>query len=239
MPIGEVCKCFIREVGSYMWRDIAFDKDTWKEVSEAERVSLNNRIYTQYRGRKHTAKSRLTDFEWDVEVARVQAPDGTDLQLSSDVIDHFLTKKHQKRSAENKKCRKKQVVHNRGGTYSYGSACFKNISYNNVYLVNKKREFVDPLVEDQYNALVVEVALQTHHIADSGGDAHYINWIVIFEKVLGARRGHVRGIRPKPPSTAGCFSSNPAFVMAIGNIICSFKNQVNNEENKDGKGEDT
>ncbi|CAH1434956.1 unnamed protein product [Lactuca virosa] len=47
------------------------------------------------------------------------------------------------------------------------------------------------------------VAIQTHHIVDSGGDADYIDWIAIFEKVLGARRGCVRGIGPKPPSAAG------------------------------------
>ncbi|CAH1426818.1 unnamed protein product [Lactuca virosa] len=44
-------------------------------------------------------------------------------------------------------------------------------------------EFVDPLVEEQYNALVAEVALQTHHIADSGGDPDTIDWIAIFEKL--------------------------------------------------------
>ncbi|CAI9264069.1 unnamed protein product [Lactuca saligna] len=109
-PIGEVYECFIREVGSYMWRDIAFDKDTWKEVSEAKRVGMFQylSICARYRGRKHTAKTRFIDFEWDVEGARIQAP------------------------------------------------------------------------------IVVEVALQTHHIADSGGDADYIYRIIIFEKELGA-----------------------------------------------------
>ncbi|CAH1449771.1 unnamed protein product [Lactuca virosa] len=36
------------------------------------------------------------------------------------------------------------------------------------------------------NALVAEVALQTQHIADSGGDPNSIDWIALFEKVLGA-----------------------------------------------------
>ncbi|CAI9295807.1 unnamed protein product [Lactuca saligna] len=40
MSIGEVYECFIGEVGSDMWRDIGFDKDTWTEVSEVERVGM-------------------------------------------------------------------------------------------------------------------------------------------------------------------------------------------------------
>ncbi|CAH1452783.1 unnamed protein product [Lactuca virosa] len=103
----------------------------------------------------------------DVEAARAQAHTGMDRQCWNVAIDCFLTEKHQKRSAGNKECRKKQVVKNRGGTCSYGSACFK----------------------------------KTHHIADSDPDT--IDWIIIFEKMLGTQRGHVRGIGPKPSSAAG------------------------------------
>ncbi|CAH1435854.1 unnamed protein product [Lactuca virosa] len=70
----------------------------------------------------------------------------------------------------NKECWKKQLVKNRGGTHNYGSASFKN------------------------NALVAKVTLQTQHIADSGGNLNFIDWITLFENVLGGRRGHVRGI---------------------------------------------
>ncbi|CAI9278036.1 unnamed protein product [Lactuca saligna] len=176
MPIGDVYECFVREVGTYMWRDIGFDKDTWTDVSEAERVGmfqylstwfdfgaitnhpmaptywvlLNNRICARYRGRKNIAKNRLIDFAGDVEAARAVAP----------------TDKHQKQSAGNKECQKKQVVKNRGGMCSYGSACFKK-----------------------------DVDVNT-------------------------------------------FLQNPIFVTAIGDIICSFKNQVSNEENNDGEDED-
>ncbi|CAI9276443.1 unnamed protein product [Lactuca saligna] len=131
-----------------------------------------------------------------------------------------------------------------------------------VFHRDKRGEFVDPLVEEQYNALVAEVALQTHHIADFGGDLDTIDWIAIFEKVLDTRRGHVRGIGPKASSAAGtsvssqwqsqsqasqptqdvdvnAFLQNSEFVTAIGDIIRSFKNQIN-EENNDGEdgGED-
>ncbi|CAI9300147.1 unnamed protein product [Lactuca saligna] len=45
--------------------------------------------------------------------------------------------------------------------------------------------------------------MKIQHIVDSGDDPYFIDWIVIFEKVLRARRWHVRGIEPKPPSTVG------------------------------------
>mgnify|MGYP001544320398 FL=1 len=67
--------------------------------------------------------------------------------------------------------------------------------------------YINNLCEIQ-NVLVAEVALQTHHIADSGGDPGTIDWIAIFEKVLGTRRGHVRGIGPKTSSAAGTSASS-------------------------------
>ncbi|CAI9260610.1 unnamed protein product [Lactuca saligna] len=74
----------------------------------------------------------------------------------------------------------------------------------------------------------------THHITDSSGDTDTIDWITILEKVLDTQRGHVRDIGPKHFSSAdvnvNAFLQNPAFVTAIGNIIRSFKNQVNNDE---------
>ncbi|CAI9279495.1 unnamed protein product [Lactuca saligna] len=76
--------------------------------------------------------------------------------------------------------------------------------------VNKQAEFVDPLVEDQY----------TQHVIDSGGDPDSIDWITMFEKLLYARRGNDVDVNAS--------LQNPTFVTTIGDIICSFKNQVNN-----------
>ncbi|CAI9297471.1 unnamed protein product [Lactuca saligna] len=192
MSIGEVYECFIRDVGSYMWWDIAFDKDTWTNVFEAERTWFDFGAITNH-PMAPTYWASLNNRIWDVEALRAQAHTG---------------------------------------------------------------EFVDPLVEDQYNVLVAEVALQTHHIADSGGDLDTIDWIAIFEKVLGTRKGRVRGIGPKASSAAGtsapsqwqsqapqptqdvdvnAFLQNPTFVTVIGDIIRSFKNKVNNEEKMMGK----
>ncbi|CAH1432881.1 unnamed protein product [Lactuca virosa] len=76
-----------------------------------------------------------------------------------------------------------------------------SMSINNENLLTFLK-YIDNLREIQ-NALVGEIALQTPHITDSGGDLNSIDWITIFVKVLGARRGHVIGIRPKPPSATG------------------------------------
>ena len=65
-----------------------------------------------------------------------------------------------------------------------------------------------PKPREIYNALVAEVALQTHHIADFGGDPDTIYWIAIFKKVLGTRRGHVRGFEPKTSSATGTRASS-------------------------------
>ncbi|CAI9276849.1 unnamed protein product [Lactuca saligna] len=67
-------------------------------------------------------------------------------------------------------------------------------------------------------------------IADSGGDPDIIDWITIFEKVLGTRRRHDVDVN--------VFLQNPTFVTTIRDIIRSFKNQVN-EENNIGEDEDT
>ncbi|CAH1417000.1 unnamed protein product [Lactuca virosa] len=238
VPIGDVYECFIREVGSYIWRDIALDKNTWKEVPGADRNGM------------FTYLSTYSDFQ-----AISNDPDARILWAS---LNHRICQR------VNKECRKKQVVKNRGGTCSYGSASFKN-NLNKLEVfhrahVNKQGEFVDPLVEQQYNALVAEVALQTQHIADFGGDPNSIDWIALFEKVLDARRGHVRGIGPKP-SVAGTsaptqwhsqsqtpqqtqdvdvnvFLQNPAFVTALGDIIRSFSKQVDNATNNDEENDD-
>ncbi|CAI9269660.1 unnamed protein product [Lactuca saligna] len=126
-------------------------------------------------------------------------------------IDRFLTEKHRKRSAGNKEFRKKQVVNNRGGTCSYGSACFKkNLNRLEVFHrthVNKRGEFVDPLVEEQYDALVAESQSQAS--------------------------------QPTQDVDVNVFLQNSAFVTAIGDIIRPFKNQVNEENNdEEDSGED-
>ncbi|CAI9297035.1 unnamed protein product [Lactuca saligna] len=102
----------------------------------------------------------------------------------SATIDHFLIDRHSKRSSVNKECRKKQVIKNCGGTCNYGSACFKN-NLNRLEAfhrghVNKQGDFANPICE--------------------------IHNVLVVEKVLGARRGHVRGIGPKP-SAAGTSAS--------------------------------
>ncbi|CAH1413049.1 unnamed protein product [Lactuca virosa] len=100
VSIGDVYECFIREVRSYIWHDIALDKNTWKEVPEADRngmftylstyfdfqaisndpdarilwASLNHRICQRYRGRKNIVKGKFIDMLEGAEAARARPP---------------------------------------------------------------------------------------------------------------------------------------------------------------------
>ncbi|CAH1412845.1 unnamed protein product [Lactuca virosa] len=57
--------------------------------------------------------------------------------------------------------------------------------------------------------------LQTQHIAAFGDDPDSIDWIALFEKVLGARRGHVRDIEPKPSVADTSYSLNHGHRLSI------------------------
>jgi len=48
-PVGQVNDSFVREVGIYMWRNIPFDKRTWKKVDEDEREALNAHLRVTYK----------------------------------------------------------------------------------------------------------------------------------------------------------------------------------------------
>ncbi|CAI9289573.1 unnamed protein product [Lactuca saligna] len=74
------------------------------------------------------------------------------------------------------------------------------------------------------NALVAEVALHTHHIADSGGET-----LLIGSQYL----------RRSWDVDVNAFLQNPIFVTAIGDIIRSFKNQVNNDGEDEDEDEET
>ncbi|CAI9282487.1 unnamed protein product [Lactuca saligna] len=159
MPIGEVYECFIREVGSYMWQDISFDKDTWTKAYEAERVGM-----LQY-------LSRWFDFDA--------------------ITNHPMASTYW------------APLNNRICVQYRDRKILKTI----VLMILQgmwRQQGLKPL----WNALVAEFALQTHHIANSGGDPDTIDWIAIFENVLGTRRGHVRGIGPKASLVAGMVTTN-------------------------------
>ncbi|CAI9263067.1 unnamed protein product [Lactuca saligna] len=167
----------------------SLDKNTWKEVPEADRngmftylstyfdfqaisndldarilwASLNHRICLRYRGSKNIAKGKFIDMLEGVEAARARSP------------------------------------------------CINNLC-------------------EMQNTLVYEVSLQTQYIADSGGDPNSIDWISLFEKVLGAQRGHDVDVN--------AFLQNPVFVMANEDIIRSFSKQVDNATNNDEENDD-
>ncbi|CAI9280208.1 unnamed protein product [Lactuca saligna] len=93
------------------------------------------------------------------------------------------------------------------------------------------------------NALVAEVALQTQHIADSSSDPNSIDWIALFEMVLGASvagthapsqwQSQLQTPQPTRDADVNTFLQNLVFVTSIGDIICSFSKQVDNATNND------
>ncbi|KAL7606834.1 hypothetical protein Lser_V15G19184 [Lactuca serriola] len=116
-------------------------------------------------------------------------------------VEHFQTPEFLKRSASNKGVRAQQQVVNRGGSCSYSNACFKEdiarIEAFRKANTDRQGVFSSPAVEQQYNALLFEISQQTQASSEASGltpkDTQNC-----FEKILGVRRGHIRGIGRKP-----------------------------------------
>ncbi|KAI3786098.1 hypothetical protein L1987_45225 [Smallanthus sonchifolius] len=120
-------------------------------------------------------------------------------------IDFFLSDAHIKRSAVNKTVRQKQKYTNRGGTSTYSSACYKQNktrleAFHDAHTL-KDGTFDNELAEQQYHELAREFELQTQRSNEEGSSSQTDD-VAIFEKVLGDRLGHTRGIGRKPPSSA-------------------------------------
>ncbi|CAH1427520.1 unnamed protein product [Lactuca virosa] len=78
-----------------------------------------------------------------------------------------------KRSASNKGVRAQQVVVNRGGSCSYSNACFKEditrIEAFRKANTDRQGVFSSPAVEQQYNALLLEISQQTQASSQANG----------------------------------------------------------------------
>lgn len=217
-PIGELSECFVREVGIYMWASIPFDKGSWDKVSHANRVallehlrlhfdiaevekdpnlmeSINSEFQKRYRDRKSDAKREFLKVGGyaDVEKALDNPPLGMDRANWKKAIDYFHTPEHLNRSKSNKEVRAKQQITNRGGTRKYSSACFKEektrVEAFRDGHTDKEGKFDSPVTEQQHRDLQRAYEECTQTPPDHIG---------IFEKVLGARRGHVKGVGRKP-----------------------------------------
>ncbi|KAK1424867.1 hypothetical protein QVD17_20207 [Tagetes erecta] len=118
-------------------------------------------------------------------------------------VDYFMTEEHEKRSAANKAVRQKQKYINLGGTSSYSSACYKKNKsrldqFHDAH-TDKDGKFDSELAESQYK----EYECQNEALGEEGSFSQlHPRDVSIFEKVMGPRRGHIKGIGPKPSSTS-------------------------------------
>ncbi|KAJ9543916.1 hypothetical protein OSB04_023623, partial [Centaurea solstitialis] len=165
-----------------------------------------------YRNRKSDFKELFLEKGGydDVETARANPPDEMSGENWNKVIDFFCTDKLKRRSDQNKVNKAKQVVPNRGGTSSYSNACHKfNKSkiqnYGDVHRL-KDGTFDNPRSEEQYKALLHELNLETQNCFSSNNSTS-VDEASIFERVLGARRGHIKGVGHKPSQTTSSAQS--------------------------------
>ncbi|KAJ0734419.1 putative transposase, Ptta/En/Spm, plant [Helianthus annuus] len=153
-PVGDACDMFSREVGIYMWENLAFDKYSYTNVSAAEKNAMEQHLrrrfnfeeierdrerrqlkggirsvyMKRYRDRKSMAKKEFIELgkrHDNLETIRCNPPTGMGVENWRKTIDLFGDPKYKKRCEVNKKNREKQLFANRGGSASYSSWSFK------------------------------------------------------------------------------------------------------------------
>ncbi|KAI3763957.1 hypothetical protein L2E82_13955 [Cichorium intybus] len=227
-PVGRPYDLFVREVGIYMWNNMPFNRKDWKSVTKAEKDALINHLkrrfdfdvieddcerlqltggidsvlMKRYRDRKSDAKVEFDDAGGykDIDRARTHPPEGMTLQNWNKAIDFFCTPEYRRRSDANKGTRQKQQYTNRGGTSTYSSACYKTgrkrIEQFKKAHTRKDGTWDSDVAYQQY----LELEREFHLLNDPSPEPS--KEVAVFEKVLGSRRGHYKGIGRKPPVTA-------------------------------------
>ncbi|KAL8210068.1 hypothetical protein R6Q57_006800 [Mikania cordata] len=190
--IGELNDWFTREVGIYMWEHIAFDKTSWKYVSSAEK----NAFY------EHLKLS----FDLD-EIER-----GCESAPKKGGIEATLLKRYRDRKA----MAKKRFINNGGyadeerarANPPEGNKSRLDAFYNTH--TGKHGTFDSEIAERHYNDLKAEFQNQIGPNSDGEfneeSNASHPNQVAVFEKVMGVRRGHTRGIGHKPSKSDGSSS---------------------------------
>ncbi|KAL8229486.1 hypothetical protein R6Q57_014386 [Mikania cordata] len=174
---GELSDWFTGEVGIYMWEHIAFDKTSWKYVSSAEKNALYEHLKCSKKGG----------------------------------IEATLLKRYRDRKAM-----AKQYFIKNGG-YD-GEERARANPPEGMYAENWKKA-VDFFLSDTHkkrsssnaeNDLKAEFQNQIGPNSDGEFDeessASHPNEVAVFEKVMGVRRGHTRGIGRKPSISDGSSS---------------------------------
>ncbi|KAI3817395.1 hypothetical protein L1987_11185 [Smallanthus sonchifolius] len=147
MDLGVENDFYTREVGIFIWHEIALDKMSWRYVSPAEKNALNEHLKQKFdldAIRRHALQTKLRGG-LDANKTRLEA-------------------------------------------------------FHDAHTL-KDGTFDNELAEQQYHELAREFELQTQRSNEEGSSSQTDD-VAIFEKVLGARLGHTRGIGRKPPSSA-------------------------------------
>ncbi|KAL8268306.1 hypothetical protein R6Q59_002104 [Mikania micrantha] len=203
----------------------------------------------------------------DEEKARANPPEGMYAENWKKAVDFFLSDTHKKRSSSNAEVRQKQLYTNRGGTSAYSSYCYKNNksrleAFHNAH-TGKDGIFDSEAAERHYNDLKAEFQNQIGPNSDGEFDeessASHPNEVAVFEKVMGVRRGHTRGIGRKPSISDGsssfvghqeqqmrpsgltqdqiaCLFKDPDFMEQLNHFI-DLKNKKENKNDEDDSDE--
>ncbi|KAL4562350.1 hypothetical protein LXL04_034552 [Taraxacum kok-saghyz] len=194
--VGEIHDILIREMGIIISRDIPLDKHGWRKpyfdvdsvMVDPEKVTLRSAFETMWptgirilkeRGIPPPPLSNITPENW------------------RKAVDFFTGESHMTISQRNKNNRalqkKPRIVE--------GLPLIKKDRVG-IYFdahTNKKGEFEDPADEERYigNELCREIKEETQAVASSSSSQTRVNEAAVFEKVLGPRRGRIRGIEIK------------------------------------------
>ncbi|XP_076910179.1 protein VARIATION IN COMPOUND TRIGGERED ROOT growth response-like [Bidens hawaiensis] len=170
IPIGEVAYMFIREVGIYMGRNIAFDKESWANVSEAEKNALFEHLGRYF---------NLQKIEQDPQK-----------NLLKGGIDFVISKRYRDRKSKAK-------GHYKAVGRKANIDLTKSKPPTEMSEENWKKS-VDRFQTNELRREIEEQTEPNSEGEFEETDEAVSNAVGIFEKVLGRRRGCTRGIGPKP-----------------------------------------
>ncbi|KAD4584398.1 hypothetical protein E3N88_21999 [Mikania micrantha] len=176
-PVGERNDWFTREIGIYMQANIAFDKKSWGNVSDHEKNALYEHLRESF---------DLNAVERDLEAAKKKGG-----------IEGAIMKRYRDRKA-----RAKQHFLSVGGEADLEKSRLDAFYNAHTY---KDGTFDSPLAQDHYDRLKSAFDSRTEPNTDGehdAGSSTHMNDVEVFEEVMDQRRGHYRGIGPKPTGAA-------------------------------------
>ncbi|KAL4591842.1 hypothetical protein LXL04_004816 [Taraxacum kok-saghyz] len=280
--VGEIHDLLIRKMDIIISRDIPLDKHGWRKVPAKEknallehlrpyfdvdsvmvdpekvrlRAAFETMLANSYKGQKNNANrhfNRLGGYQ-DIERARNTPPPPSNITPENwrKVVDFFTGESHMTISQRNKNNRALQKPRIVEGLPLIGK------DRVGIYFdahTNKNGEFEDPADEEHY------IEEETQVVASSSSTQTRVNEAAIFEKVLGPRRGRIRGIEIKPSTmptsrqydeghprtsqqthlnTVDAIISDPRLRETVSTIYQSLSTQhpVNDEGTDEGSDED-